>query len=138
MATLIFEEISILLAVIVIGLAVKKWHVIRDRQLILSVMKLALSNRKAFWIGTLFGIIYLAIFMILGGKGGRIHILFGRVIFNTSPGEAVLGLVLAVLVAMSMTLSVYGIHIMGFAQSRKRGGIGLAGSLLAVLASFCP
>jgi hypothetical protein len=138
MMTLVVEGISLLLAVILVGLAAKKWHIVRDRHLILSLMKLALNERRAFWMGTLLGIFYLAVFMILGGKGGRIHVLFGRLIFNVTPWEMVTGLVLAILVMISMTLFVYGVQVMGLRQSGKKGGVGFFGTLLALLASFCP
>ena len=130
--------ISIALAVIIIGIAAWKWRIWPDRRLIRSVVKNALKDRKAFWIGVLFAIFYLAIFMILGGKGGRIHVLFGRWIFNTTPGEVMTGLVMALLVMISMALFVYSIHIMGLGQSGKKGGGGIFGTLLALLASFCP
>ena len=138
MMILVIYGISILLAVIIVGLAAGKWHIIRDRHSILSLMKLALNDRRAFWIGTLLGIFYLAVFMILGGKGGRIHVLFGRLIVNATPWEMVIGLALALLVMISMVLFVYGVQVMGLRQSGKKGGVGLAGALLALLASFCP
>jgi len=138
MMTLVIYWISILLAVIIVGLAAGKWHIIRDRHLILSLMKLALNDRRAFWTGTLLGIFYLAVFMILGGKGGRIHILFGRLIINATPWEMVVGLALALLVMNSMVLFVYGVQVMGLRQSGKKGGVGFFGALLALLASFCP
>jgi hypothetical protein len=132
------DGISVLLAVIAVGLAARKWHIIRDRQLILSTIKIALKKPKAFWIGTLAGVFYMAAFMILGGKGGRIHVLFGRLIFNTTAGEVLAGLLLAFLVMISMTLFVYGVHMMGLTKSGKEGGMGLFGAFLAVLAAFCP
>jgi hypothetical protein len=138
MATLAIDKISALLAVVLIGVAVRKWQIIRDRHLILSTIKLALQERKAVWIGTLLGLCYLAVFMILGGRGGRIHILFGRLIWNTTSGEIVAGLVLALLVMISMTMFVYGVRVKGFAQSGKKSGMGLFGAVLALVASFCP
>jgi hypothetical protein len=101
-------------------------------------MKLALNERRAFWIGTLSGIFYFAVFMILGGKGGRIHVLFGRLIFNTTLWEMITGLALAILVMITMTLFVYGVRVMGLRQSGKKGGVGFSGALMALLASFCP
>lgn len=138
MVSLAVEEISILLAVIFVGLAVRKWHIVRDRHSILSVMKLALNERKALWIGALVGIFYLAVFMVLGGKGGRIHILFGQLIWNTAPEEMLTGLALAILLMISMTLFIYGVRVMGLTQSGKKGGMGIFGALLALMASFCP
>jgi len=138
MVTWVVDGISILLAISVVGYAFKKWQIIEDRHLILSVMQLALKERKGLWVGALLGFFYLAVFMVLGGKGGRIHVLFGRLIFNTTPGEVLTGLALAILVMISMTLSVYGVHVMGLTKSGKKGGMGLFGSLLALLASFCP
>ncbi len=130
--------ISTLLAITVISIAVWKWRVSQDRYLILTVIKNALKDRRAPWIGILFAVLYLAVFMILGGKGGRIHILFGRWIFNTTAGEVLIGLAMAILVMVSMALFVYSVRVIGLAQSRKKGGIGGFGALLAMLAAFCP
>ena len=135
---MMYDEIALLLAVIAVSVAMWKWHIIRDRRLILSVIQNALKERKAFWIGVLVAVFYLAIFMILGGKGGRIHILFGRLIWNTSPGDMLTGILLGILVMLSMALFVYGVGVMGAKRSGKRGGIGFIGSLLALLAAFCP
>ena len=138
MATTVLELTILLLAVIAVILAVSKWQIVRDRSLILSVIRSAFSARASRWIGILAGIVYLAVFMILGGQGGRIHILFGRVIWNTTPTEVLVGILLAALVMLSMALFVYGLGMMGAKQSGKKGGIGFAGSMLAVIAAFCP
>ena len=138
MVELIVDGMSILLAVIAIGIALRKWHIIRDRQLFLSTIKIALNERKSLWIGMLAGFVYLALFMILGGKGGRIHVLFGRVIFNTTAVEVSAGLILASLVMVSMSLFAYNIQLMGLKKTGEEGGIGLFGAFLAVLAAFCP
>ena len=138
MTTVVIDEIALILAVIAVALAIRKWRVIRDRQNILTVIGNAMQERMALWSGILFGLFYLAVFMILGGKGGRVHVLFGRVIWNTTPGEVVAGLFLASLVMLSMTLFVYGIHIMGGVQTGRKSGMGFFGSLLALLAAFCP
>jgi hypothetical protein len=138
MVTMVVDVIAILLAAIAIGIAVRKWHIIRDRHMILSVFANALKERKALWIGILFGLFYMSVFMILGGKGGRIHVLFGRVIWNTTPGEMAAGFLLAFLVMMSMMLFVYGVHVMDGMISSRKSGMGFFGSLLALLAAFCP
>jgi len=138
MVSTAIDEIAIILAVIAIALAIKKWHVIQDRHLIFVVIQNALSERKALWSGILLGVFYLIVFMILGGKGGRIHVLFGRLIWNTTPGEVLAGFLLAVLVMTSMTLFVYGVHVMGGINTGKKSGMGFFGSLLALLAAFCP
>lgn len=132
------DETIVLLALIAIAFAIKKWHVIQDRHQIFEVIKNALKERKALWTGILAGIFYLMVFMILGGKGGRIHVLFGRLIWNTTPGEVFTGLLLAILVMVSMTLFVYGVEVMGGMQTGKKSGMGFFGSLLALLAAFCP
>lgn len=132
------DEIIIVLAVVAVAFAIWRWHVIQDRHLIVAVIKNALNERKAFWSGIIMGIFYLSVFMILGGKGGRIHVLFGRVIWNTTPGDIFTGLLLAVLVMTSMTLFVYGVQVMGGLQSGRKSGMGFFGSLLALLAAFCP
>ena len=83
-------------------------------------------------------VFYLAVFMILGGQGGRVHVLFGRVIWNTSPGDLLPGILLALLVMLSMSLFIYGAGVMGAKKTGRQGGMGLIGSLLALLAAFCP
>ncbi|MBN2320061.1 MAG: hypothetical protein JXR49_13325 [Acidobacteria bacterium] len=138
MVTLLFDEIALLLAVFAVAVAVKKWHVVRDRRQILLVIQLALKERKALWVGIVTAVLYLAVFMILGGQGGRVHILFGRVIWNTSPGDLLPGILLALLVMLSMALTIYGIRVMGAKKSGRQGGMGIIGSLLALMAAFCP
>ncbi len=138
MMTLAINGIPILVAVLAVSIAIKKWNVLRDRRQILMILKNALNDRKAFWSGILIAFFYLAVFMILGGKGGRIHVLFGRLIWNTTPGEVLTGLLLAILVMMSMALFVFGVRLLGAKQSGKKSGMGFFGSLLALLAGFCP
>ena len=138
MVTLLFDEIALAVAVIAVAVAVRKWHVVRDRRQIFSVIQTALKERKALWIGILAAVFYLAVFMILGGQGGRIHVMFGRVIWNTSPGDLLPGILLALLVMLSMSLVIYGAGVMGAKKTGRQGGMGLIGSLLALLAAFCP
>jgi hypothetical protein len=138
MGTIAVNGISILAAALFVGIAIRKWHIFRDRGQIFSIVGNALKNRKALWSGIFMAIFYLAVFMILGGKGGRVHVLFGRIIWNTSSGEVLTGLLLAILVMISMTLFVFGVGIMGAGQSGKKSGVGFFGSLLALLAAFCP
>jgi hypothetical protein len=131
-------EITIWLAVIAIGLAAWKWRVLQDRHSFLSVIRVALNDRKALWAGIFLAALYLAIFMIWGGKGGRIHVLFGRWILNASLGELLSGLALAILVMVSTALFAHGVRVMGSVQFGKKGAVGLSGALLALLAAFCP
>ena len=138
MATLVVNIIFLILSVAVIGIAAKKWHIIRDRRQILSVIKNALKERKALISGIIIALFYLTVFVILGGKGGRIHVLFGRVIWNTTPLEMLTGVLLAILVMISMALFVFGVRVIGAKQSGKESGMGFFGSLLALLAAFCP
>ena len=129
---------TLLLAAILIFVSARKWRVVRDRRPIIAVIRSALSSRASLWVGILAGLAYLSVFMILGGRGGRVHMLFGRVIWNTSAGEVLVGIMLAVLVMLSMSLFVFGAGVLGARQSGRKGGIGIAGSLLAMLAAFCP
>ena len=138
MMTLVIKGFSLLLSVIVVGIAVRKWHIIRDRQQILSIFKNAMKDKKALLSGIIIALLYLAVFMILGGKGGRIHVLFGQVIWNTTPADMVTGLILAILVMISMALFVFGVGVMGARQSGRKSGLGFFGSLLALIAAFCP
>jgi hypothetical protein len=80
----------------------------------------------------------MAVFMILGGKGGRVHVLFGRLIFNTTFGDVLAGILLAFLVMISMSLFVNAMQTMGMRGLGKESRIGLVGTFLAVLAAFCP
>ena len=133
-----YDTIALLLAFIAVSMAIRKWHVFRDRQQILSILRNTLKDRKARFSGILIAIFYMAVFMILGGKGGRIHVLFGRLVWNTTPGEVLTGLLLAILVMMSMALFVFGVRLLGAKQSGRKSGMGFFGSLLALLAGFCP
>jgi len=138
MVTSSFDISVLLLAALTVSIAVWKWHVIREHHQILSAIRNALNDRKAFWIGVLAGVFYLAVYMIPGGKGGRIHYLFGRWIWNASAGEVLTGILLAILVMLSMSLFVYSVRVMGAKLSRRKSGMGFFGSLLALLAAFCP
>lgn len=138
MTASVINGIAMCLAGVAIGLAVWKWSVLKDRDALLSTIKTAFNDRRAFRAGILFAAFYLAVFMILGGPGGRIHILFGRLILNAMPGELIAALALAILVMVSMALFVYGVRLMGSAGFRKKGAVGLFGILLALLAAFCP
>ena len=138
MVILAVDIIASVLAVAAIAFAARRWHIVQDHRLILSVIKSALTERKALGIGILAGIVYLAVFLILGGRGGRIHFMFGRLIWNTTPGEMLTGFFLAILVMISMALFVYGVRVMGGNQAGKKSGIGFFGSFLALLAAFCP
>ena len=133
-----FDIAIILLAAAAIGVAGWKRHVVRDRSLIVSAIRNALSARWPFRIGSLAGIAYLTLFLIAGGKGGRVHILFGRVVWNTSPGEIAVGILLAALVTLSMALFVYGACLPGQKPPGSGNSYGIAGSMLAALAAFCP
>jgi hypothetical protein len=134
----VVDGISTLISVAIVVLAIRKWQILRDRHLILSTIGRAIKERKSLWIGVLVGILYLATFMVFGGKGGRIHLLFGHLILNATTGEILMGLVLAVLVTVSMALFFYGVHAMGLSRSKTKSGIGIAGAFLALLACFCP
>jgi hypothetical protein len=126
------------LAASLTGLAVWKWRLLQDRHTIISVIGRALKDRKALLAGIAFAVLYLALFMILGGKGGRIHLLFGRWIFNTTPGDLLAGLALAILLMISMALFFYGLRVTNSRQSGKKAGMSFWGVLLALAAAFCP
>lgn len=138
MMKLATDAFFVLSAVLVVSLAVWKWHIIRDHHIILSTIGIALKKRSAFWIGILAGVFYIAVFLLLGGKGGRVHVLFGRLVFNTTAGDVLAGIGLAFLVMISMSLFVRAIQTVGLRGSGKESGVGLAGTFVAVLAAFCP
>jgi len=138
MLPLAANGISLLISAVVVWIAVRKWNIFCDRQQIILIIKNAMKEKKALISGLLIAIFYLAVFMILGGMGGRIHILFGRVVWNTTPVEILTGILLAILVMISMTLFVFSVGVMGAKQSGKESGMGFFGSLLALLAAFCP
>ena len=138
MVTLAVNGMLIITAVALVGIAIQKWHILRDRRRIFSAIHCALKNRSALWSGICMAVFYIAVFLFMGGKGGRIHLLFGRLIWNTTPGEILTGLLLAILVMISTALFVFGIGVMGAKQSGRKSGMGFFGSLLAILAAFCP
>ena len=132
------DGLSLLLAAILLGTAVKKWKISRDRKVILEVIKNTLKDKKSLVSGILMAALYLSVFMILGGKGGRVHILSGRLIWSTTWTEIITGVFLAVLVMISISLFVFGAGIMGVKQSGRESRMGFFGSLLALMAAFCP
>lgn len=138
MVTLVGNGISVFVVLVLLGIAIMKWRIFQYRRQILWAIQNALKDRKAFLGGILTAAVYLVVFVILGGKGGRLHYMFGRIIWNTTPGEILTGLLLAMLVMISMALFVFGVSVMGAKQSGRKSGIGFFGSLLALLAAFCP
>ncbi len=138
MMTLAINGFLLLLSALVVGIAVYKWHIISDRKQILSIIGNALKNKKALISGVLVSALYLAVFMFMGGKGGRVHVLFGQVIWNTTPSDLAKGLILSILVMISIALFVFGIGVLGAEQSCRKSGMGFFGSLLALIAAFCP
>ena len=138
MEPMMVNILSLLLSAVVVAVAIKKWHIIRDRRQVFSVLRNAMKEKKALISGIIIAILYLAVFIVMGGKGGRVHVLFGRVIWNTTPLDLLKGFLLAILVMISMVLFVFGVRVMGAKQSGKESGMGFFGSLLALLAAFCP
>jgi len=136
--TLAINGIALLLSAVVVGIAVYKWHIIRDRKQILSITGNALKNKKAIISGVITAALYLAVFIFMGGKGGRVHLLFGQVIWNTTPSDMAKGFILSILVMISIALFVFGIGVLGAEQSGRKSGMGFFGSLLALIAAFCP
>jgi hypothetical protein len=138
MAATALNTTALLLSVLALSIAVWKWHIVRDRRPIFSVIRNALSAQAPLWVGIPAGIAYLAVFMILGGRGGRIHFLFGRLLWNTKASEVLAGILISLLVALAAALFVFGARTMGMKQGGKRGIPGIAGSTFAVIAAFCP
>ena len=128
------DGLSILLAALLVGTAVKKWNILRDRREILSVIKNTLKDKKSLVSGIFIAILYLAVFMMLGGKGGRVHVLFGRVIWNTTAEDLLTGVFLAILVMISMALFVFCAGELGVKQSGRESRMGFLGSMLALMA----
>ncbi len=138
MMTPAINSFSMLLAALVVGTAVYKWHIIRDRKQIFAIIGNALKNNKAIISGVIIAALYLAVFIFIGGKGGRVHVLFGQVIWNTTPSDMAKGLILSILVMISIALFVFSILVLGAEQSGRKSGMGFFGSLLALIAAFCP
>jgi hypothetical protein len=127
---------AVLSAVALLMLA-SRLKIFREPEMATSILKMALYDRESATIGVGFALFYALIFLIFGGRGGRIHILYGRWIFNMTIADAILGCVVMLLVALAMMLFAYNIKIMGLPKADK-GGLGLLGAALALLASFCP
>lgn len=97
--------ISALFSLFIVVLAFRKWHILRDRRLIAFSIGTVLKDRRATWPGIILGVLFLVVFVVFGGRGGRIHILFGQLIWNATPVQLLTGLVLAVLVALLFILA---------------------------------
>lgn len=127
----------ILLSAVGIFLFARKLKIFQNKARSLSILRMALRDRFCAIFGISFAVFYGVVFLVFGGEGGRIHILFGRLIFNMTLGDGILGAIVMILVSLAMTLFAFNIKIMGLPKGSK-SGLGVFGAGLALLASFCP
>jgi hypothetical protein len=126
-----------LLSTVALLLLANKLRLFRDREVVGSILHLAITDRESVRLGIVAAAMYVAVFMIFGGQGGRIHVFWGRWILTMTAGDAVLGVFIAFLIGLAVVLISYSIKAMGLPKAGK-GGIGVLGTALAMLASFCP
>jgi hypothetical protein len=121
----------------VISLAGLRLNVFRDRRVFWTILGNALGEKVPVLVGLGAMLVYLAVFLIFGGEAGRVHLLYGRWIFTITSADILVAILVTPLVGLSMGLFVYSARHLGLVRTGQ-GGVGLAGTLLAVVASFCP
>ncbi len=134
MDTVIFTLIISALTAAVVFAVGWKVYVWRDRSMIWAAVRNALAVRSNVAVGIIAGLIYLFIYFV---PGNRVHYFYGRAIWTTNPGELVTSLLSAVLVALVLAFFLESLRQLGLTDSKK-GAWGVAGTLAAVIVSFCP
>jgi hypothetical protein len=120
--------------ILLVGL---RLELFRDPRLIWIILGNALREKPPVLVGLGAMLVYLAIFLIFGGEAGRVHLLYGRWIFTITAADILVAALVTPLVGISMGLFVYSTRHLGLVKPGQ-GGASLAGTLLAVVASFCP
>ena len=116
---------------------VYKLKIVQDWRKIQATIRGALADRLGLLGGILAALIYAFVFLVFGGQGGRLHYFYGRWIFNMTVADGLLGITATILVAVGMAIFIFSLRLMGLRRAGK-GGLGIAGTLLAVVAAFCP
>lgn len=120
--------------ILLVGL---RLELFRHPRLVWTILGNAFREKLSAVVGLGAMLVYLAIFLIFGGEAGRVHLLYGRWIFTITPADILVAALAAPLVGISMGLFVYSARHLGLVKPGQ-GGASLAGTLLAVVASFCP
>lgn len=115
----------------------RKLNIFQEWIKIQASIRNSLADRRGLLVGILAGLVYAVVFLVFGGQGGRVHYFYSRWIFNLTLADTVVGLVAMVLVVIAMAMFVYSWRLMGL-QTARKGGLGFVGTLLALLAAFCP
>lgn len=126
-----------LLAIIVVVAICHKLDVFRNRQQFWMVIRNAFTDKVSAIVGLAAVVIYGVIYLFLGGSGGRIHYFYGHWIFDVTALDILVALVSAALIGVVMALFSYSIKMLGIFRS-KPGGVGIVGTVLALVASLCP
>ena len=121
-------------AILLVGL---RLEMLRDPRLIWTILGNAFRDRLSALVGLGAMLVYLAVFLIFGGESGRVHLLYGRWIFTITPADILVAVLVTPLVGISLGLFVYSTRHLGLVKPGQ-GGASLGGTLLAVVASFCP
>jgi hypothetical protein len=122
------------LLVVLVGWKLDAW---RNRSSLAAAVTAALGYRAALIAGIVAALAYLVVFFVWGGKNGRVHLFYGHWILNFNTVDVVVAAVTALLMGLTVTLLVQTVKQVGMFKNAG-GGVGVAGTLLAVAASFCP
>ena len=120
--------------VVALALKLRAWP--RRTELLAAVRQALAYPRARLW-GIIAAAVYLVVFSVWGGKGGRIHYFYEEWIFTFTAGDVMVGLVTAILTGLVVALLVQTVKQVGMFKARQ-SGVGVFGTLLAVAASFCP
>lgn len=126
-----------LLGCLAVAVVAWKLDVWRRRSELFAAVRMSLADRPAALTGLLAAFVYLVIFSVWGGRGGRVHYFYEEWILTFTPVDVVVAIVTSVLMGLTMALLVTTVKQVGMFKARE-SGVGVAGTLLAVAASFCP
>ncbi len=122
------------LAAVVIAMACARWHVVRDRAALWAITRNVLAERRYALVGVAGALLYGLVYFVLGG---RVVYFYERLLFNVTGTGLVIGILSALLIGVMLALFAYNLQVLGLLQSKK-GAWGVAGTLFAVVVSFCP
>jgi len=122
------------LAVAAVAWKLDAW---RRRSELRAAIRMSLAYPLALRLGILAAIAYLVVFFVWGGRGGRIHYFYEEWILTFTALDVVVAVVTAALMGITVALLVQTVKAVGMFKGRE-SGVGVAGTLLAVAASFCP
>ncbi len=121
-------------AAVVIAVFGARWHVVRDRRTLWAIVRNVLAERRYTSIGLAGALVYGVVYLV---PGGRVVYFYERLLFNLTASGVLFAVLTAFLIAIVLALFAYTLDLWGLTQAKK-GTWGIAGTLFAMVISFCP